>query len=290
MFKIASLNNKNMNKFINLNELRVKFNVLNEDFYHHYSDMSCINKFFARRNVRLLFMKDDLVGYLWATSYDRKYDVINSMYVEGERCLEEKYSSLVSSLRLRKPLIYSCEKNSYNYDILSKLGFRKTEGTYEMHTKVSSYDCDFPNEIFFEPVVKGKHEKIRCYIQNEVFKNDTRIPITVDDIYYDEIQNYYYPEGAILIKKNNEYVGYGQIILNGTIPTIVNIGILKEFRGRGYGKLLMIYLLNHLKSNGFSEVDLKVSSNNPIALKLYNSLGFTLEKETHRWEYKKSTS
>jgi ribosomal protein S18 acetylase RimI-like enzyme len=42
-----------------------------------------------------------------------------------------------------------------------------------------------------------------------------------------------------------------------------------------------------LKENGFSEVELKVSSDNIAALTLYGGLGFTLKKEMHRWEYKK---
>ncbi|WP_406541200.1 hypothetical protein [Clostridium ljungdahlii] len=56
--------------------------------------------------------------------------------------------------------------------------------------------------------------------------------MTLEDIYFDEAQDYYFEKGAIFLKQNDEYIGYGQIVMENDIPVIVNFGILKEFRGK----------------------------------------------------------
>lgn len=287
MFDYILLNNKNLQDLLKLNDLRKNFNILNQDFYEYYINSGFTKQFMLRRNVKLLKIYNDVCGYIWISKYNKNSFIINSMYVNGEEKLIDKYKWLVDLISYKKSLIYSCEKNDYNYEILKSIGFKKLEGTYEMYARISyGFHMFSIEDLSFEVLERGKHERVRCDIQNEVFKNDARMPLTVDDIYFDEIQKYYFEKGAVLIKKDNKYVGYGQIILNGSIPTIVNVGILKEYRGKGYGKLLMCYLLKVLKDNGFDEVSLKVSSNNYIAMNLYKSLGFTLKNEMHNWEYK----
>lgn len=287
MLNFVSLNNKNLGKLSHLNDLRKQFNNLNEDFCEYYNNISILKQFFLRKNIKLLDCSGDIIGYIWTTKCNKESYVINSMYVNGLDNPLEKYNFMLNSLKIKNTLIYNCEKNSYNYDILKSLGFSKMHGTLEMHAKVNVYKYDtLDNDLTFQVLKKGEHEEIRCRIQNEVFKDDDRLSLTIEDMYYDESQSYYFEEGAIFLKKGDEYIGYGQIIINGKVPTIVNVGILKEYRGRGYGKILMIHLLRILNDNGFNEVNLKVSSDNYIALNLYKSLGFTLEKEIHRWEYK----
>ncbi len=106
------------------------------------------------------------------------------------------------------------------------------------------------------------------------FKSHDRIPLTKEDIYFDESQNYYVKDASFFIKKDDEYIGYGQVILENNIPFIVNFGILSNFRKEGYGKVLLNHILNKLKIKGFKKVMIRVSSENEIALNLYKSLGF----------------
>ena len=90
-------------------------------------------------------------------------------------------------------------------------------------------------------------------------------------------------EGSIFIKYNNVVIGYGQIIKEGSIPIIVNFGILKDYRSRGYGKLLLSYLVNILYDKGYGEVRIKVNPDNHIAFRLYSSFGFKKVSECYRW-------
>jgi GNAT superfamily N-acetyltransferase len=260
---------------------------LNEDLWEYYKCLSFTKQLIIARRVKLIKQSEDFVGYIWVSRHDRNYLMINSMYA-GEEDEINRYRNLIASLKVRSSLLYNCERSNNNYEILTKLGFLRKEGTYEMKAGISQLrEDEFSSEIVLEQFQKGKHEEIRCRIQNEVFKNDSRIPLTKDDIYYDEIQSYYFDKGSILLKKDNKYIGYGQIIFNDSMPTIVNVGLLKEFRSKGYGRVLMQNLLKILEEQGFKEVNLRVSTNNYPALKLYESLGFKIIGEAHMWEYKK---
>lgn len=290
MYSCISLNKKNIGSLLELNEDRKAFNSQNEDFDEYYRSLSAAKQLFARRNVRLLKADNNIIGYIWFTKQDKHSFYLNSMFVEGYENLEEGYGILIKSLKLKNKLIYNCEKNAFNYIILSKLGFVKREGTYDMHAEIAELDKSYRsagNDIVFEQFIKGKHEEARCRIQNEVFKNETRIPLSKDDIIYDQLQSYYFEKGSIFIKKGDIYIGYGQIIFNDNMPTIVNIGILEAYRSKGYGKALMQHLLTILSEQGINKVELKVSAENAKALKLYKSLGFDLKNESHVWEYKK---
>jgi ribosomal protein S18 acetylase RimI-like enzyme len=288
MYSCISLNRKDVQQLLELNKRRKEFNVLNENFEEYYNYVSLIKKLLIHRKVKLLKHNNKVIGYIWLSRQNKNSFYIDSMYVKGEDYLIERYGLLIDSIRSRSKLIYNCESNEINKNILSQLGFIKKEGTYEMHAKITIPEALYEsNDIVFEQFQKGKHEEIRCKIQNEVFKNDTRIPLTKDDMYYDQLQSYYYEKGSILLKKGNVYIGYGQIIFNDDIPTIVNVGLVEGYRGKGYGRVLMYYLLKVLAEEGREEVNLKVSTSNHSALKLYKSLGFIVKNETNLWEYKK---
>jgi ribosomal protein S18 acetylase RimI-like enzyme len=288
MYSYVSLTKKNIQPLIRLNKKRQQFNILNEDFWEYYSRLNLAKQFFAARSLKLLKYNNEIVGYLWLTRQNKSTMYIKSMFVDSEENLVENYGFLINGLKLGSSLIYNCEKNNVNYNILSKLGFIKKEGTYEMYAPVTTPPLAYENsDIAFEQFLKGKHEEIRCRIQNEAFRNDSRIPLTKEDILCDQLQSYYFEKGSVLIKKGDTYIGYGQIIFNGSIPTIVNVGLLEAYRGKGYGRALMLCLLRLLEENGIKEVNLRVATHNHKALKLYKSLGFAIKSEVHLWEYKK---
>jgi len=58
---------------------------------------------------------------------------------------------------------------------------------------------------------------------------------------------------------------------------IANIVVKKDFRRQGIGKALMLKMIDKAKKLGVDRTKLEVSINNP-ALKLYESLGFKIEK------------
>ena len=108
---------------------------------------------------------------------------------------------------------------------------------------------------------KNKELKDRFY-KELLSKNRVTFIYTKDEEYIAEI--------SIVFNKNDE---------DYSIPDkrlyISRIIVKKEFRGKGYGKKLMNYVIEFAKREKYKELSLGVNLDNYIALKLYVNLGFT---------------
>ncbi|MBW9144025.1 GNAT family N-acetyltransferase [Clostridium sp. CM027] len=289
MYKLISLTLKNIESFRKISKINTNFSLSNKDFFEQYDNSNIIQKLFLRKTVNLLLEENNYIGYIWFEKHTKYHSSINSINVIEDNNLVYCYKILISSLVSNSLITYECEDNGINIDILNKLGFTRLKGVMELELECKEYfNALVPSNITFSIVKKGKNEKERCLLQNEIFKNDDRIPINVEDIYYDEAQEYYFNEGAIFIKLDNIPVGYGQIIVEDKAAIIVNFGIVEKYRKEGYGKVLLRHLLNIAMDNDFSKVSLKVDSNNVFALKLYISLGFNIKKEVYTWKKTKA--
>ena len=104
-----------------------------------------------------------------------------------------------------------------------------------------------------------------------------------------ELTNRFYNElltknrKTFVYTKDEEYIGEISVVFNKndedySIPGmrlyISRIIVKKEFRGQGYGKKLMNYIIEYAKKEGYKELSLGVNLDNYIALKLYVGLGF----------------
>lgn len=289
MYKSINLTLKNIDNFREINKFNTNFSLSNKDFFALYDNSNIIQKLFMRKNVNLLIEDTHYIGYIWFEKQNKYHSAINSMNVIEKGNLIYFYKNLINSVVNNNLITYECENNKVNIDILNKLGFNRANGFRELEKQCLEYYNNFiPSGINFSTVKMNKDEKLRCLLQNEIFKNDDRIPINVEDIYYDQAQEYYFEKGAIVIKFNNEPVGYGQIIVEDKSAIIVNFGIIGKYRNVGYGKVLLGYLLNIAMDNDFSTVSLKVDSDNIVAFNLYISLGFKIRKEFYTWQKLKS--
>jgi len=285
MYKSISLSLKNIDSFREINKFNTNFSLANKDFFEQYDNSNIIQKMFLRKNVNLLIKEKEYLGYIWFEKQNKYHSSINSINVLVDKNLIYYYEILIGSLVSNSLITYDCEDNELSIDILKKLGFNRAKGFIELEKDNTKYLNTFDSEkITFSIVKKDKDEKKRCLLQNEIFKNDDRIPINIEDIYYDEAQEYYLDKGAIFIEFDSIPVGYGQIIVEDKKAVIVNFGIVEKYRKEGYGKVLLRYLLNLAMDNDFSKVLLRVDSNNVVALKLYQSLGFMVKKEFYTWQ------
>ena len=293
MGKHANLTKINFDDFIELNNLRTDFNTLNEDFLPSYYGSSFTKQLFMRKRVKLIIDYSKYVGYIWYTPIDNYSAEINSMFVNENSNFNDKdkltiYKSLINSITEYYDLYYNCNISSYNREILNVLGFTEVKGTLELEMDIDrDYTDILIDGIELSTVSSKNKSNIRCNIQNEVFQSDNRTPLTVEDVYFDELQQYYYDKGAILMTKDGKYIGYGQVIFDYGIPYVVNFGIVKEHRRKGYGKLLLNHLLKIVRENGFKIVKIKVKANNVEAINLYKSFGFNTCKETIYFELKR---
>ena len=79
-------------------------------------------------------------------------------------------------------------------------------------------------------------------------------------------------------------IGTGAFVLENNSVSLFGIGLLPEYRGKGYGRFLVERLLAEAPAG--KPVVLQVSDLNAIALSLYKKLGFTVAAEQQFWSVK----
>lgn len=85
-----------------------------------------------------------------------------------------------------------------------------------------------------------------------------------------------YPQ-YFLINENDEAVGWCDIVRRADQPSDVGylgIGIIKDYRGVGWGTKLMKATIDAAKKCGFNEILLEVRASNENAIKTYERFGF----------------
>ncbi len=86
---------------------------------------------------------------------------------------------------------------------------------------------------------------------------------------------------VLYIKKNLIYIGLATCFINFSTfyakpyINIHDVIIRKEYRGYGYGKLLLQKIIDLAQERGYCKVTLEVREDNIIAQKLYRQLGFS---------------
>lgn len=284
MYELCNINKYNLAEFKKIENLKHKFNNLNTDFWSEYYKLNKFLQYLMYKKVKLLKYDNCYVGYIWIEKKGPYTCTIKSMYIIETMDLIKSYSYLMNSIKGCPKITYECEKNYYNFSLLKDIGFEMNKSTLDMEIALTDYTLiNAPNNIHFQRVTIGEDEKVRCTLQNQIFNSKDRIPLKIDDIYYDEIQDYYCEDGAIFLKLDKAYIGYGQIIMRHKEPYIVNFGVLPTYRNNGYGKLLLMYLLNIIYSKGKNKAKIKVAANNSSALNLYKSVGFREISEDAKW-------
>jgi [ribosomal protein S18]-alanine N-acetyltransferase len=77
-----------------------------------------------------------------------------------------------------------------------------------------------------------------------------------------------------IIEVGNVLVGYGIMSVGAGEAHILNVCVSYDYRCRGLGRRLMLYLMQRARALGMEEAFLEVRPSNLIASRLYHSLGF----------------
>jgi ribosomal protein S18 acetylase RimI-like enzyme len=87
------------------------------------------------------------------------------------------------------------------------------------------------------------------------------------------------PDHCLLcIEKNNDLIGYlwYKFLDNRKSVFILDFVVLETFRAKGYGKVSLTVLEEHLAKSGVTQIKLRVAYQNKQALALYEKLGFNI--------------
>lgn len=310
MVLLERLSSNNFENFKTLNLERFSKESYDKNFFEYYENEKFFLKIFLKKFVKLFIYRKEVIGYIW---YEIPVEMpvrVWSLYIKPE------YIDLLSPEILKSfnntILSYETCNDEDTNRMLINLGFKKVKPSLLMNIELSNYNkaaqvallknslehnsnvINSLNNLYngnirninitTEKVLLDRDEELRCKIQNSVFSATTRIPLEVEDIQNDIEQDYYMEDLSLFIKLNNIAIGYGQIIFNRDMYTVVNFGILKEFRGYGFGKILLNELINAAKKMQINELFIRVEENNYSALKLYNWIGFKSKSIINKWE------
>lgn len=78
----------------------------------------------------------------------------------------------------------------------------------------------------------------------------------------------------VVVEEESNIVGYGGLWGILGEGEVTNIAVDTDYRGKGYGQLIMDGLLEHSNKQGFERITLEVRSSNEVAKKLYLKNGF----------------
>ena len=284
MIKIKKLSTANFKDFKYLLIKAKKQLQYNLDFDRNYANKNALYRYIMRKMVTLVYEDEKPVGYIWTDAFSFEQQLkINDMYFV-EECLPKINSGMIKILK-NNNVIYEAFENTYTSMLVSKLNMTKYRETHLLKLKGYTNNKIQNNNIYMKKCRKKLDRKLRCEIQNDIFYEAQRIPLTVSDIEYDENQDYYIDDLCYFMIKDNYVIGYGQIIFSKGAFFIVNFGIVQQYRGRGYGKILLNELIYIAHKTGIKELYIQVDKRNYIAERLYLENGFERIGNISFWKW-----
>lgn len=273
MVHYEKLSNKN---FSSLESLVNEFFLINKyrlNIISIYNGLNFFKKLLYKNKIIMILVDSKYVGYVYFERFSIDTIFINDLYIKDE-FLEIVNLSSIKILK-DKVLFYQTFEDDLTKKILINNKFTKSETTmllkYDLNTKIK---IKHDKNISFRQFRIDKDEKLRCEIQNDIFNYNGREPINIRDIMYEEKQDYYRSDRCVFILLDNKEIGYAQIIYNKGMYMLVNFGILEEYRGLGYGEILLEYMINLAYDIKLSQLYIRVNDSNYKALNLYKKIGF----------------
>lgn len=273
MVHYEKLSNKN---FSSLESLVNEFFLINKyrlNIISIYNGLNFFKKLLYKNKIIMILVDSKYVGYVYFERFSIDTIFINDLYIKDEFLEIVNLNSI--KIFKDKVLFYQTFEDDLTRKILINNKFTKSETTmllkYDLNTKIK---IKHDKNISFRQFRIDKDEKLRCEIQNDIFNYNGREPINIRDIMYEEKQDYYRSDRCVFILLDNKEIGYAQIIYNKGMYMLVNFGILEEYRGLGYGEILLEYMINLAYDIKLSQLYIRVNDSNYKALNLYKKIGF----------------
>ncbi|EGT3615638.1 GNAT family N-acetyltransferase [Clostridium perfringens] len=230
--------------------------------------------------VKVTYKNDVLM--LWEIDYAVNLNayIKKITKVNYNRYVPEK-GNVFSEFKINKYIYETMDDEGID---LNMYGFVKRASNIILKLNLTNFNKKNTDDFNFRPFIKGKDESLRCNLQNEIFYEENRIPLKTKDIVYECSRKAFLADLAFFELRDNNTIGYGQILLIKGKYTVANFGIVKEFRGKGYGEALLVHILNQAKLKGLNEVYIKVKSDNTSAVNLYKKMGFKESSEINIYE------
>ncbi|MDI6619485.1 MAG: GNAT family N-acetyltransferase [Clostridiales bacterium] len=242
---------------------------------------------FNNFEIYLLSINKRLKGYvIFSKSYSffgNNVIDIDDIFIEKDYCNYSNYCMLIESINkgfFRKKYKYCklASRGKRDKKLVALFDLKPIKIMYEMQINLNNFKeiyMDDPKIITFK---RGIDELKRAEVQNSIFSDsDEHVDCSVNDILYEEKQDFFIDDGCFFLNIDGITAGYSQIIIEKSSnpkPYIVNFGIVKKYRKQGHAKELLNHTLGIIKRKGFNNAYVMVNAGNIKAYNLYKGFGF----------------
>lgn len=273
MYKLISLNKDNYNLVLNLYKMNSKISNFTK-FINFKNEINFFSKIINHRHVFLIELNKLISGYIvFEKEDDNLIEIIDIFFKSYEKSFVLKEFNMFKSKNFK----YSCLLTDNNRGFIKDNSFIITNRNLLMKKLLFKNEFSTNNtqiDLSIRNYHKKQDEFLRCFIQNDVFKKEGRVPLSVNDILAEYEELYYINDLNFFLYLQNNPIGYGQVIKFYGNYMIVNLGILSHSRKKGYGEFLLDKIINISKRKGITEIYIKVDYENIIAQSLYYKKNF----------------
>lgn len=200
--------------------------------------------------------------------------------------------------RNAREVLLLCDKKSISgQGLIQKLDTEYDHSEYEMYllgdapvivedllcgiklckaTNSDAFEIARQNAIYFEDPLPNEEE-----IMALLGKINSGEELELEDTLLPEVEE---KRGMqiYLAYKDDKIVGKIHLETNSQVSGIYGLGVLPEYRGKGYGRAILLKGIKIMKESGIKNIMLQVEAENSTALGLYTSCGFV---ETSTMDY-----
>lgn len=239
------------------------------------------NKCLSNINEFMYYEANQLIGYIGISQFGSDAVEVNGMVHPDYRRngIYEKLFSLVKDewyKRSSQTMLLLSDSNS-----ISGIKFIKDNSHVYDHSE---------HEMYLKHDVQQNSNTYTVNLRNATI-NDAKEIAWQNSIYFGiEYNGEVYPlvedDGSFIFiaEVNNKVVGKVHLEINDGVGGIYGLGVIPEYRSKGYARQILNISINKLKEKGTREIMLQVSVINKNALNLYKSCGF---EETSTMDYYK---
>ena len=237
-------------------KLEIDYKLSNNEKYSN--NMNKINEF-------MFYDDNKLVGYAGICDFGGDEIEVNGM-VHPEyrrRGIFTRLFSLVKdefNKRDSKGMLLLSDNNSIGgISFIKRITDDYHHSEYDMNLDMDVIHKENFDNLVFRKAAKEDITKIAG--ENFEFINDNDI----DGILFDS---------TYVLETGNVIIGKVRLEIVDNIGGIYGLEVLPEYRGKGYGRELLIRSINKLKESKVNAINLQVETKNNNALNLYKSCGF----------------
>jgi ribosomal protein S18 acetylase RimI-like enzyme len=224
-------------------------------------------------NEFMFYDDDKLVGYAGICDFGGDEIEVNGM-VHPEyrrRGIFTRLFSLVKdefNKRNSKAMLLLSDHNSAGgISFIKKITDEYHHSEYDMNLDMDAIHRESFNNLVFRKAVKEDVAKIA----NESF-----------EFFYDIDIDGTLLDSTYVLEAGNALIGKVRLEIVEDTGGIYGLEVLPAYRGKGYGRELLIRSINKLKESKVNSINLQVETENINALNLYKSCGF---KENYTMDY-----